>query len=85
MSMEPTGQQALLFALGQNALETSRNNRVDVHWSLQRHHPDGKRWLEVGRFPSKDLAEISRNALMAHGHGKKSEFRIKKVRIEPHA
>ena len=80
----PSGQQPLLFALGVNAVQKARKAEPETHWSLQRRHPDGERWLEVGRFPSKEVAALALEALVAKDHGDSEDFRIRKVRIEPH-
>ena len=75
------GNQALLFALADSAARQIANQGSSVHWSLQRHDPDRDRWLEVGRFPSKDVASMSMHALVAHDHGRAKDFRIRKVSI----
>jgi hypothetical protein len=77
--------QALLLALGDSAIRHAAGSAGSVHWSLQRHDPDRDRWLEVGRFPSKEVATMSMHALVAHDHGRRKDFRIKKVTIQPHA
>jgi hypothetical protein len=81
----PQGSQPLLFALGESAMRHSMGAAGSVHWSLQRHDPDRDRWLEVGRFPSKDVASISMHALIAHDHGRRKDFRIRMVTIPPRA
>jgi hypothetical protein len=72
--------QALLLALGDSAMRHAGGSG-STHWSLQRHDPDRDRWLEVGRFPSKQVAAMSMHALVAHDHGRRKDFRIKKVTI----
>ena len=76
--------QALLFALGDSAIRSARSEG-SVHWSLQHGEPDHGSWMEVGRFPSKEVATMALDALVAHGHGPKRRFRIRKVTIRPHA
>ena len=78
------GNQALVFALADSAARHT-GSAGSVHWSLQRHDPDHDRWLEVGRFPSRDVATMSMHALVAHDHGRRKDFRIKKVTILPRA
>ena len=67
-----------MFLLGNNAI-----NAADPHprtyFAVQRHHPDGQRWLEVGRFATKQIAQLTLDALVAHGHGDAEAFRVKKV------
>ena len=50
-----------------------------AHWSLQRHHPDGRRWLEVGRFGDREIARMALDAFVGAGHGDPDDFRVKKV------
>ena len=78
--MAVSGNQPLLMALGDSAMGHA-TTAGSVHWSLQHHDPNRDRWLEVGRFPSKEVATISMRALVAHGHGGAKDFRIRKVRI----
>jgi hypothetical protein len=78
------GNQTLVFALADSAARHT-GSEGSVHWSLQRHDPDRDRWLEVGRFPSRDVATMSMHALVAHDHGRRKDFRIKKVTIPPRA
>ena len=86
MGVGAAGQnQGLLFALADSAARQMAGSAGSVHWSLQRHDPERDRWLEVGRFPSKEVATMSMHALVAHDHGRRKDFRIKKVTIPPHA
>lgn len=86
MGVGAAGQnQALVFALADSAARQMAGSAGNVHWSLQRHDPDRDRWLEVGRFPSKEVATMSMHALVAHDHGRRKDFRIRKVTIPPRA
>ena len=79
--MASPGNQDLLFYLGMKALRS-----VDpgvTYWALQRHHPDGRRWIEVGRFPSRPIAKMALEAFVAHGQGETGDFRVKRVTIPP--
>lgn len=76
------GRQCLLLAWYDKASRDAAGEDEDIHWSLQRHHPDGELWVEVGHFGSEDLAQIALDALVAHDHGDKEDFRIKSVVIE---
>ena len=69
--------QDLLFYLGANAQRAADPGRK--YWSLQRHHPDGHRWIEVGRFPTKSVAKMVLQAFVGHGQGEADDFRVKKV------
>lgn len=71
------GNQDLLFLLGGRALRSVDD--VAVYWSLQRHHPDHQRWLEVGHFPDRKLAKLALEAFVAHGQGDQADFRVKRV------
>jgi hypothetical protein len=55
-----------------------------THWSLQHRDPGRDRWLEVGRFRSKEVARTTLDALVAKGHGAKGDFRVRKVSITVH-
>jgi hypothetical protein len=74
------GREGLVFLLGNNAL-----NAADPHprtyFAVQRHHPDQQRWLEVGRFATKRIAQVTLEALVAHGHGDAGDFRVRKVTL----
>jgi hypothetical protein len=73
-------QFPLLLVLADKALRT-----VDPgvsYWALQRHHPDGRRWIEVGRFATEDIAELALDAFVAHGQGEREDFRVEHVRHE---
>lgn len=75
------GNKDLLFYLAGNALRS-----VDpglTYWSLQRHHPDGHRWIEVGRFPSKPIAAMALDAFVTHGQGEAGDFRVKRITLPP--
>ena len=75
------GNLDLLFHLADRALRS-----VDpgfTYWSLQRHHPDGRRWLEVGRFPSRPIAKMALEAFVAHGQGEPEDFRVMMVTLPP--
>ena len=87
MGVGASGQnQGLLFALADSAArQMAAGAAGSVHWSLQRHDPDRDWWLEVGRFPGKDVASMSMHALIAHDHGRRKDFRIRKVTIPPRA
>jgi hypothetical protein len=75
-----TGNEGLVFLLRNNAI-----NAADPHprtyFAVLPHHPDGKRWLEVGRFATKQIAQVTLEALVAHGRGEAEEFRVKKVTL----
>jgi hypothetical protein len=73
------GNQDLLFLLGDRALRST--DRVAQYFALQRRHPDGARWLEVGRFPTKEIAHVALDALVAHGHGQERDFHVKRVSL----
>ena len=75
------GNQDLLFVLGNKALREA--DLGTTYWALQRHHPDGKRWIEVGRFATRKIAKIALDAFVAHGQGEPEDFRVRKVSIPP--
>jgi hypothetical protein len=75
------GRLRLLAALGSKASRAAVGGD-DIHWSLQHQHPGDELWLEVGHFGSEELAQIALDALVAHDHGDKEDFRIKRVVIQ---
>ena len=50
-----------------------------TYYEIQRRHADGKRWVEVGRFPSRAVAKMSLEAILTHAGGDARHFRIKRV------
>jgi hypothetical protein len=74
------GREGLVFLLGNNALNAA-DPYPRTYFAIQRHHPDHQRWLEVGRFATKQIAEVTLDALVAHGHGDAGDFRVKKVTL----
>jgi len=79
MGVSP-GREGLVFLLGNNALNAA-DPYPRTYFAIQRHHPDHERWLEVGRFATKQIAQVTLDALVAHGHGDPGDFRVKKVTL----
>jgi hypothetical protein len=75
-----TGDEGLVFLLGNNALKAA-DPHPRTYFAVQRRRPDGQRWLEVGRFATKQIAQLTLEALVAHGHGEERDFRVKKVTL----
>jgi hypothetical protein len=59
------------------------SNQWSTHYSLQ--HRDGDDWVEVGRFPNRGMASLTRDALVAQRHAPKKDFRVRKVSLPPRA
>ena len=74
-----TGNQYLLFYLGDKALLAA--DRTQTYYALQRRHPEGDRWLDVGHFGTRDIAKVALDAFVTHGQGEKGDFRVRKVTI----
>jgi hypothetical protein len=74
------GREGLVFLLGNNALNAA-DPYPRTYFAIQRHHPDHQRWLEVGRFATKQIAQVTLDALVAHGHGDAGDFRVEKVTL----
>ena len=74
------GREGLVFLLGNNALNAA-DPYPRTYFAIQRHHPDHQRWLEVGRFATRQIAQVTLDALVAHGHGDAGDFRVKKVTL----
>ena len=71
--------QDLLLALGYGAIR--RADHGSVYWALQHRHPDGRRWIEVGRFGSREVGRLALDAFVAAGHGRAEDFRVRKVHL----
>ena len=52
----------------------------DPGWTLQHRHPDGDKWLVIGRFPTKRLAQEAAKAFVAAGHGPDEDFRVQRAK-----
>lgn len=78
--MASSGNQPLLFALGVVALTSVPE--VGTYYSVQRHHPDGKRWVDVAHFASQEDAAAAVHALVEHDEGSDHDFRVQKVTRE---
>ena len=81
MGVGASGQnQGLLFALADSAArQMAAGAAGSVHWSLQRHDPDRDRWLEVGRFPGKDVASMIRAVDLHPGDGDRAIERMREA------
>ena len=75
-----SGNQALLFTLGAIALTSVP--KAGTYYSVQRHHPDGKRWVDVAHFASQEDADAAVRALVDHDEGSDGDFRVQKVTRE---
>ncbi len=66
------------------AIATTASHSVPTDtggWSLQHRHPDGRHWLELGRFATKQLAQETAKAFIAADYGPGEDFRVRKVRF----
>ena len=74
--MSGGGNQYTLAALATTASHSvPRSGR----WSLQHRHPDGRHWLEVGRFATRQLAKETMSAFVAADYGPQEDFRVRKL------
>jgi hypothetical protein len=48
-------------------------------WTLQHRHPDGDKWLVIGHFPTKRLAEEAAKALVAADYCPAEDFRVRRA------
>ncbi len=71
--------QPLMFSLWSIANEEAKAGEPKERWLLEHRAPDGDRWLEIGRFGSKKIAQMSLDAFVAHGHGSVEDYRIGRV------
>ena len=70
------GNAYTLAALGTTASHSVP--RLQDGWTLQHRHPDGRHWLVIGHFPTKDLANETAKAFVASGYGPAEDFRVKR-------
>ena len=80
--MASSGNQDLLFVLGISAL-ASVDGMTSYH-AVERRHPDGERWVEVGRFATKEDATAALDTIVAGKHAEADELRVHHVRIQAH-
>jgi hypothetical protein len=80
MCISSSGTDGLLFVLVDTATGTA-DAHAQTYFSVLRHHPDGQRWLEVGRFATKEIAQLTLDALVGHGQGDAPDFRVKRVTL----
>ncbi len=73
------GNESLFITLADTAFRNV--DGTSTYFSLQHRHPDGDRWLEVGRFPSEKVAEMAQDAFVSKGYGTQGDFRIRRVTI----
>ena len=78
-AVQPSGNQPLLFALGNSALRTARTAparyRVDVR------HDDGVRWNAFGRYPTRRIARAARRHLLEQGMPSE-DVRVRRIHEE---
>jgi hypothetical protein len=70
------GNAYTLAALGTTASHSVP--RRHGAWTLQHRHPDGRHWLVIGQFPTKDLANETVKAFVESGYGLAEDFRVKR-------
>ena len=74
--MSGGGNQYTLAALATTASHSvPRSGR----WSLQHRHPDGRHWLEIGRFATRQLAKETMSAFVGADYGPQEDFRVRRV------
>jgi hypothetical protein len=77
-----SGNAYTLGALGTTASHSVP--RVQGGWTLQHRHPDGRNWLVIGHFPTKDLAKETVKAFVESGYGPAEDFRVKRSKDPDH-
>jgi hypothetical protein len=75
------GNQDLILYLGDRALQSV--DGLTTYFALQRRHPDGRRWVEIAAFVSRDDAEAALEGSVKHGAAERAEVRVTKVTREP--
>jgi hypothetical protein len=63
------------------ALATTASHSVphSGSWTLQHRHPDGRHWLEIGRFATRHLAKEAMKAFVVAEYGPAADFRVRRV------
>lgn len=74
--MSGGGNQYTLAALATTASSSVPRSGT---WSLQHRHPDGRHWLEIGRFATRHLAKETMSAFVAADYGPQGDFRVRKL------
>jgi hypothetical protein len=78
-AVQPSGNQPLLFAMGDSALRAARTAparyRVDVR------HDDGVRWSAYGRYPTRRIARAARRHLLEQGMPSE-DVRVRRIHEE---
>ena len=74
--MSGGGNQYTLAALATTA---SHSLPHTGSWTLQHRHPDGRHWLEIGRFATRRLAKETMTAFVAAAYGPAADFRVRRV------
>jgi hypothetical protein len=69
--------QDLFFVLMDKALGTT--DGLITYWSVERRHPDGRRWVDLAHFASEDDAGAARDAAVAGGHATTAELRVRRI------
>ena len=69
-----------VFYLGNTALQSVEG--LITYFSLQRRHPDGKRWIDVAHFTSREDAEGAMQMLVQERAVADGDLRVKHVHHE---
>jgi hypothetical protein len=69
-----------VFYLGNTALESV--DGLVTYYSVQRRHPDGRRWIDVAHFASREDAEGAMQTLVHERPAADGDLRVKHVRHE---
>jgi hypothetical protein len=65
VTMQPSGNRPLLFALGDSALRAART--IPARFRVYVRHGDGVRWVAHGRYPTRRIARAARRHLIENG------------------
>jgi hypothetical protein len=76
--MAGSGNNYTLAAIATTASHSLPSGKTG--WSLQHRHPDGRHWLEIGRFPTKELAKETAKAFVAAYYGQQEDFRVRRAK-----
>ncbi len=69
------------FRAAANATAEGMNSE-DHYFAVEELHPDGHRWIELHRFPSKQVARAWVDAVVGAGEAESTDLRVRRVNVE---
>lgn len=69
------------FRAAANATADAMNSQGH-YFTVEERYPDGHRWMELHRFPSKQVARAWIEAVVAAGEAERTDLRVHRVTVE---